>query len=160
MFLTDSQIKNLKFFKPEYELKSNTLLLHVSKSYVEGENNYDQAKNFNGGYLGGLEYPGQRSFWVKETIDLSKYDGEKNSDIIGIVFGTQNLAARGVLVFPGFIHPGWKGNLIINAITLTAGKKFIEKNAVIAYVAFAETSGKIETLYNTEEWLNEMALKH
>ncbi len=85
-------------------------------------------------------------------MDLTRSD-DQDFDIIGIVFGSQSLASRGILVFPGFIHPGWKGHLIINAITLSPSQKMIGNNAVLAYAAFAKTEEKVENLYDVDKWL-------
>ncbi len=71
MFLTDGQIRKLKFYNSKYELKVNTLLLHAAKPYVEGQNDFSKAMKFKGGFIGGLEYPGQRLFGqVKRWISL------------------------------------------------------------------------------------------
>ncbi len=153
MFLTDTQIKELRFFRPDYELKANTMKLHIAKKYEEGQTDFNVAKYYEGGFIGGFDYPAHITFWSKEEVDLKRVpNSDCDHDIIGVLFGSQDFASRGIMVFPGFIHPGWQGHLIMHAICLS-GKKKIEKNATLAYVAFAKTDGKVESLYDSATWL-------
>lgn len=153
MFLTDRQIREKRFFKSEYELKANTLRLHIAKKYEDGQKNFDTAEYYEGGYIGGFDYPAHITFWSEEVVDLGRDpNNESENDTIGILFGSQDFASMGIMVFPGFIHPGWKGHLIMHAICLS-GKKKIEKGAALAYVAFAATDGKLDKPYDMTTWL-------
>lgn len=142
MFLSDNEIKKFDFYKQGYETTANTLILHIAKEFKSGVL-FEKLKDFSGDFIGGFEYPRNRSFWSKEKVTL-------DNETIGIVFGRQQLAAGGVLVFPGFIHPGFDGRLLINAICL-GPKFFIEKEAPIAYVAFAK-SNPVEKPFDVSSW--------
>lgn len=142
MFLSDTEIKKLDFYEQGYETRANTLVLHVAKEFKLGKL-FDKTEDFSGDYIGGFEYPRNRTFWSKEQVTL-------DNETIGLVFGKQRMAASGVLVFPGFIHPGFDSKLLINVICL-GPKVFIEENASIAYVAFAK-SNRVEETLDVGDW--------
>lgn len=142
MFLNDRQIRESDFFNQEYKLVANTLVLHIDREFKKGKL-FDDTDEFLGEYIGGFEYPKSKAFWSREEINL-------DNKTIGIVFGRQKMAANGILVFPGFIHPGFNGRILINAVCL-GSKILIEKNLEIAYIAFAE-SNPIENAFNLNNW--------
>jgi len=144
MFLGDEEIKKLGFFKQNYELVANTLILHVAKRFEPGTP-FEDAEEFPGGFIGGFEYPSHISFWTKESIKIEK-------NMIGIIFGKQSFASRGILVFPGFVHPGFDGNLILSLICL-GSKTRIEKTSGIAYIAFAKTESDVRNLFDNDNWI-------
>jgi hypothetical protein len=145
LFLSDRQIKDFDFFNQGYKIVSNTLVLHIAKEFEKGIL-FENTKDFLGEYIGGYEYPRssrRRAFWSEEKITLDR-------ETLGIVFGRQKMAADGILVFPGFIHPGFDGRILVNAVSF-GPKTFIEKNSEIAYVAFAR-SNPVEHPFNVGNW--------
>jgi len=143
MFLNDKQIKEaFDLYGHGYETISNTLKLHIAKEFKEGIL-FEKTKDFSAMFIGGSEYLPSRSFWSEEELTL-------DDRTIGILFGRQQFASKGLLVFPGFVHPGFEGRLIINAINL-GSKILLNKGDPIAYVAFAETS-PVEETFDVPNW--------
>jgi len=145
MFLSDKQIKEyFDVYEKGYQTTSNTLNLHIAKEFKEGLL-FEKTGEFTAGYIGGSQegYPRQKSFWSEETVSL-------NEETIGILFGRQHYASKGLLVFPGFIHPGFDGRLLINAINL-GPKILLNRGDAIAYVAFAKTN-PVENKFDVADW--------
>jgi deoxycytidine triphosphate deaminase len=142
VFLNDKQLKEFDFYRRGYETVSNTLVLHIAKEFKKGVL-FEKSKDFDGEFIGGLEYPRHKIFWSEEQVTL-------NAETIGLVFGRQKMATDGILVFPGFIHPGFDGRLLISVINL-GNKAFLEKRAGIAYVAFAK-SNPVEKTFDVSDW--------
>ncbi len=69
MFLSDNEIKKFDFYKQGYETTANTLILHIAKEFKSGML-FENLKDFSGDFIGGFEYPRNRSFWSKEKVTL------------------------------------------------------------------------------------------
>ena len=142
MFLSYGQIKELGFHVNEDDIESCTLRLHISEICDNGEK-----KNIKGDSvtMGGYEYPRHMTFITKEKVDL-------DNGTVGIIFGRQTYALNNVLIFPGFVHPGYNKRLLLQVVCL-GGEVTISKRDPIAYIAFAKTDPKTNKPINlTQTW--------
>jgi len=148
MFLTDKEIKKFGFHSNEEDIKSCTLNLHVSKIYDINTGEKDLPGQ--GITMGGFDYPRHMTFLTEEEIKL-------DNSTVGLVFGRQRYALKNVLVFPGIVHPGFSGRLLIQTVCL-AGSARIEKGDPIAYIAFSKTESEVENPLDVNKWKRDLGL--
>jgi len=143
MFLSSGQIKELGFNVKEDGMESCTLRLHISTIFENGEEKEIKGDSVT---MGGYEYPRHMTFYTEEKIKL-------DAGTVGIVFGRQTYAIKNILIFPGFVHPGYDKRLLLQVVCL-GGEATISKRDPIAYIAFAKTDPKTNEPINlTQTWL-------